>query len=1041
MREFNLASFNVRGLTQSYKQKQLAMDMLRYQIDVCCLQETKIQDGIDTKVDGYRLISLPSKDSYYGNGFIISPKWTNNIHRHWFVSERISVIQFKTKEDSYQCEETEGINLKIHPKRNYVSEFKNKSKTILTIRKVQPRNMITIVNVYAPTTERVKEDITELDELYTALGDLVDQFKSTSLLLIAGDWNAKVGKSSAGDKCIGKFSRGIRNSSGQHLIEFCSINDLFITNSAFQHPAKHITTWEHQRKDPKNPGNTITIYNQIDYILCQHKQKNILRDARSFKGTHTFSDHRLLVCRMSIEPYEIFKLKKDINSTKFNTTALTNDAEVKLRYQHSLSEKIELIQIEDLSWSNLQECIVESATSTIGMEKEHGKKRRHNADIELLSTKQKQIRMQINNTDDNVKVTALRGQRNKILHEIAKILIDEKNKEIEEKLREIDNMSDSTKMFKVLKTLERKQYENPYVHDEHGKCVSNPTQIYNIVRNHFKSHFFDENADNIECFVGEPKPLNSPITYCEIITSIAKLNNNRSTYKLPAELIKYGPESLHRNIQIILNQTFEKHQSIEIGIGFLVALPKPNKIKGPVIHLRPVILLPIIRKVLANLVLTRIQPKVDKYLSHTQSAYRPGRSTADIVWTHRWLAARAQKYDEEIHITGIDLSSAFDTILRQKLLDILETFLDEDEIRMIRLLLSNTTLEIKMNGVDTAPFESNIGSPQGDGVSGCFFTVYFEFALRELRAEMNKMPIEIVDHSYCKSLVIVQPDHDYCKPPETLPDEAVYADDADFFSDNQERKAKVVPVAKKVFPPVNLKVNEPKTEYTTLKRGNKATEKWRSVKKLGSLIGDSEDMIRRKQLSVVSSKKFNSIWNQNKHVKVEKRLKIYKCITKPVLMYNCGTWGITKTEENSMDSFQRKQLRRVLGIKYPNKLSNVEVYRQTGEEPLSLEILKSRWRNFGHMLRLHQSTPARRAMEHYFSPSASKRFRGRQRQTLPVTLHNDIIRSAESVVMYGMSGLANLNDLNRLQRLAMDRGQWIVISICIYKAAQAEKIH
>ena len=41
----------------------------------------------------------------------------------------------------------------------------------------------------------------------------------------------------------------------------------------------------------------------------------------------------------------------------------------------------------------------------------------------------------------------------------------------------MDSMKVHTKMFKVLKTLERKEYENPYVHDEHGTNVTNPIQI------------------------------------------------------------------------------------------------------------------------------------------------------------------------------------------------------------------------------------------------------------------------------------------------------------------------------------------------------------------------------------------------------------------------------------------------------------------------------------------------------------------------------------------------------------------------------------
>ena len=80
----------------------------------------------------------------------------------------------------------------------------------------------------------------------------------------------------------------------------------------------------------------------------------------------------------------------------------------------------------------------------------------------------------------------------------------------------------------------------------------------------------------------------------------------------------------------------------------MAALQKIGKQKGPIKNLRAVVLLPIIRKVMSNIVLKRIQPKVENYLSSSQSAYRPNRSTSDIVWAHKFLTARIQKFKEVI---------------------------------------------------------------------------------------------------------------------------------------------------------------------------------------------------------------------------------------------------------------------------------------------------------------------------------------------------------------------------------------------------------
>ena len=180
-------------------------------------------------------------------------------------------------------------------------------------------------------------------------------------------------------------------------------------------------------------------------------------------------------------------------------------------------------------------------------------------------------------------------------------------------------------------------------------------------------------------------------------------------------------------------------------------------------------------KVISNILLTRIQPTVEEYLSHSLSAYRHGRSTSDIVWFHGFLAARVQKFHEEIMIIGIDVTSAFDTIKRTKLIDILESFLREDEISIIRILLSNTTLDIKSFNNISNPFSTNVGSPQGDGLNGCFFITYLEKALRTLRDRVENNHVT-GEHSYIVS------------SKSNIPDECIYADDTDLINECAEKK-------------------------------------------------------------------------------------------------------------------------------------------------------------------------------------------------------------------------------------------------------------
>ena len=297
--------------------------------------------------------------------------------------------------------------------------------------------------------------------------------------------------------------------------------------------------------------------------------------------------------------------------------------------------------------------------------------------------------------------------------------------------------------------------------------------------------------------------------------AIDKLNNNRAAGpdRISAELIKYSPQEINTMIKDILKECIENHQPIDVGSGILVALQKPGKPKGPVKNLRPINLLLIIRKILSNITIQRIKPDYDNYLSSAHSAYRSNRSTADIVWAHRWIAAKIQRENLKAYITGLDMTSVFDTIRRDDLINILETIIGEDEVRFARLLLSNTTLDVKMNGVKTENFQSNIGSPQGDGISGILFNIYLEDTLRRTRKEID--------------YYLPPSDHTYSRPvPETsnLPEEIVYADNTDFIANNLQRKETTVKAVEKVFPSRNLKVNADKTEHTTLERGDRNTE-------------------------------------------------------------------------------------------------------------------------------------------------------------------------------------------------------------------------
>ena len=136
-RTFNLGTFNVRGLTQEFKQEQLSHDMSRYGLDVLCIQETKIKDLTNIDVDGNRLICLETNSPHYGNGFMVSKKWKSNIYKFWRVNDRIAVLQLQTEKSKIS-------------KTNEEREWRTRvtGETTMTIDRSVPKDhIINIINV------------------------------------------------------------------------------------------------------------------------------------------------------------------------------------------------------------------------------------------------------------------------------------------------------------------------------------------------------------------------------------------------------------------------------------------------------------------------------------------------------------------------------------------------------------------------------------------------------------------------------------------------------------------------------------------------------------------------------------------------------------------------------------------------------------------------------------------------------------------------------------------------------------------------------
>ena len=113
------------------------------------------------------------------------------------------------------------------------------------------------------------------------------------MLLVVGDWNAKVGASQEGESgIVGKHGLICkRNDNGDRFVYFCACNNLAITSTMFPHKNVHKYTWTSPDSQYRN---------QIDHVAIRSPFKRSVYDTRVHRGADVGSDHNLVITKTKL---------------------------------------------------------------------------------------------------------------------------------------------------------------------------------------------------------------------------------------------------------------------------------------------------------------------------------------------------------------------------------------------------------------------------------------------------------------------------------------------------------------------------------------------------------------------------------------------------------------------------------------------------------------------------------------------------------------------------------------------------------------------
>ena len=317
-----VGTWNVRTLYATGKLGELCHEMSRYSWNVLGISEVRwLNFGEATTDEG---------------------------HKIWYSGEQ----------DKHEL----GVAIMVHKDTtNSVISWQPVSSRIITIRlSCMPQN-ITIVQVHAPTSNATEE---ESEDFYNELETVLTNIPKKDILIVQGDWNAKIGPDAYPDwsGTVGKFAWGETNERGLRLLEFARLHNLTIANTLFPHKASRRTTWH-------APNGQYS--NQIDFILTSKRFKSgiFTNKTRTFPGADVGSDHDLVMMTMKTK---LSKRKKQKNPRiKFNLEKL-NDQSIADEFQAKIGGKFAsllLLENVDELTEGFNAAIAEVAQEVLGKQR------------------------------------------------------------------------------------------------------------------------------------------------------------------------------------------------------------------------------------------------------------------------------------------------------------------------------------------------------------------------------------------------------------------------------------------------------------------------------------------------------------------------------------------------------------------------------------------------------------------------------------------------------------------------------------------------
>lgn len=814
-------SFNARGLADGKKRRCIFRWLKKSHHGICFLQETHSTELVES---------------------IWKKEWGNE-------------ILF-----SHGTNKSKGVAILFPSKLDYIVNSVKRDdngRFILLDLDVANTNII-MANVYAPTKDKVKDQIDFLQQLQAFLID----FQERNLLL-GGDFNTCLDPTL--DKKGGKFEKvsdyGKQLSA---LLEDFNLTDVW----RLVNPDLERYTW-------RNYTRCGYVQSRIDYFFTSVHMLYELSDTDIKPGIK--SDHSLLKIHFKLYNTQ----DKGKGFWKFNASLLHDKDYIDLvkKVITENEQRYPDFKNKALLWDVIK-CDIRSHT------------------VSYSSFKAKQKRIELNKLNlylEELEIKLSDGEPviddyNKAKKDLEKFLMEKSQGHfIRSRAIHIEQNEKSNKYF-LQQEIKNANIKNIKCLKTSDNCtINDPKEILKEQKTFYETLYSrsDHNPCNNCHFLNQDTPKLSEIDKLECDTELTleecgkalkDLANNKApgTDGFTANFLKFFWKDIKHHLFNSFMYSFKNGQlSLDQRRAILTLLPKAGKDIRWLKNWRPLSLLNTDYKILAKLFASRLQKVLPKLISEDQVAYIKD----------RYIGENVRKIIDIFDFTSnlfnpgialfLDFEKAFDTVSWSFLIQTLKTFnFGQNFVKWVEILYNKPLSMVTNNGHSSEPFELGRGVRQGCPLSALLFILVAELMAINIRNNENIKPIKIRNNNL--KVKITQ-----------------MADDTTIFVKDVNSVKIVLKTLEHFSQCAGLKLNRDKTEAIQLGLHTEHIKskfgiKWVEgpTKVIGVWVGKDNNVLYEKNIKTKIDK-LNTLLNMWKarNITIKGKITVLKNLALPLLLY------------------------------------------------------------------------------------------------------------------------------------------------------------